>query len=77
MNERLRGHLEAINLYAGETAHSSRRGLAITLRMLCFDDNSISKHIGWRSESMLATYDRIGYWLGHMLLRASSLMQQK
>ena len=64
MTDRLRGHLEAINLYAGETAHSSRRGLAITLRMLGVDDNSISNHIGWRSESMLATYDRIGSLVG-------------
>ena len=64
MTDRLRTHLKAINLYAGETAHSSRRGLAITLRMLGLDDSSISNHIGWQSESMINRYDRIGSLVG-------------
>ena len=37
----LRTHLKAINLYAGETAHSSMRGLAVTLRMLCLEDRCV------------------------------------
>ena len=64
MTDRLRTHLKAVNLYAGETAHSGRRGLAITLRMLGLDDNSISSHIGWQSESMINRYDRIGNLIG-------------
>ena len=64
MTDRLRTHLKAVNLYAGETAPSGRRGLAITLRMLGLDDNSISSHIGWQSESMINRYDRIGNLIG-------------
>ena len=64
MTDRLRTHLKTINLYAGETAHSSRRGLAITLRMLGLEDNSISNHIGWQSGSMLNRYDGIGNLIG-------------
>lgn len=64
MTDRLQTHLKAINLFAGETTHSCRRGLAITLRMLGTDDSSISNHIGWQSKSMLNRYDPIGNLIG-------------
>ena len=64
MTDRLRIHLKAMNLYAGETSHSGRRGLAITLRMLGLNDNSICSHIGWESKGMLDHYARIGNLIG-------------
>ncbi len=45
MSDRLKKHLSAVNLYQGETSHSSRRGCAITLRMLGLTDGQINQHI--------------------------------
>ena len=53
-----------MNLYAGETSHSGRRGLAITLRMLGLNDNSICSYIGWESKGMLDHYARMGNLIG-------------
>ncbi|WAR14864.1 hypothetical protein MAR_004969 [Mya arenaria] len=60
MSDRLKCHLKAINLYNGESAHSSRRGCAIVLRMLGLADTSINQHIGWGSGGMLDHYARVG-----------------
>lgn len=60
MTDRLRTHLKAIDSYAGETAHSGRRGCAIALRMLGLADCSINSHIGWGSTAMLDHYARLG-----------------
>ena len=46
MTDRLRKHLTAINIYEGETSHSSRRGCCITLRMLGVADKEISVPLG-------------------------------
>lgn len=64
MTERLRTHLQAIKLYAGETTHSGRRGLAITLRMLGMTDTSINSHIGWGSSGMINHYANVGGLVG-------------
>ena len=60
MTDRLRPHLQAVNLYEGESSHSSRRGCAITLRMLDVRDNLINDHVGWGNNKMLEHYARIG-----------------
>lgn len=62
MTERLKLHLNTLNLYEGETSHSSRRGCAITLRMLGVDDQEINKHVGWESKRMVDHYVSIGNW---------------
>lgn len=60
MTDRLRTHLRAVNLYEGESSHSSRRGCAITLRMLGVQDELISNHVGWGGNKMLEHYAGIG-----------------
>ena len=60
MSERLKLHLKGLNLYDGETSHSSRRGCAITLRMLGVSDEGINEHIGWSSNKMVNHYASIG-----------------
>ena len=60
ITDRLRMHLKSINLYEGETSHSTRRGCAITLRMLGVDDEHINEHIGWGRGSMIDHYASIG-----------------
>lgn len=60
MTDRLRLHLKAINLYEGETSHSSRRGCAITLRMLGVADNTIYNHLGWHQQGMIRHYATMG-----------------
>ena len=54
--DRLRAHLSAIGLYEGETSHSTRRGCAITLRMLGVNDDNINAHIGWGRGRMVDHY---------------------
>ena len=65
MSDRLKTHLTAINLYDGETSHSSRRGCAITLRMLGVSDPDINKHIGWNSMGMINHYANVGKLISH------------
>lgn len=60
MTDRLGIHLSAVNLYEGESSHSSRRGCAITLRMLGISDGLINEHVGWGSSKMLDHYAKIG-----------------
>ena len=60
MTDRLRLHLRAVNLYEGESSHSSRRGCAITLKMLDVKDDIIRDHVGWGTNKMLEHYARIG-----------------
>ncbi|CAC5382313.1 unnamed protein product [Mytilus coruscus] len=60
MTDRLKTHLMNINLYQGETSHSSRRGCAITLRMLGVDDQAINQHVGWSSKGMIDHYAHVG-----------------
>ena len=64
MTERLKIHLTAINLYQGETSHCSRRGCAITLRMLGVNDQAINEHVGWSSKGMIEHYTHVGKLMG-------------
>lgn len=64
MTDRLKTHLQAINLYAGESAHSSRRGCSLALRLLGVSDTIINSHIGWGSSGMIDHYARIGSLVG-------------
>ena len=60
ITDRLKMHLKAINLYEGETSHSTRRGCAITLRMMGINDEQINQHIGWGSGKMIDHYANLG-----------------
>ena len=60
ITDRLKMHLTAINLYEGETSHSTRRGCAITLRMMGINDEQINQHIGWGKGKMIDHYANIG-----------------
>ncbi|CAC5361180.1 unnamed protein product [Mytilus coruscus] len=60
MTERLKLHLNVLKLYEGETSHSSRRGCAITLRMLGVNDEAINQHVGWGTKNMVDHYANVG-----------------
>lgn len=60
MTERLKLHLNVLKLYEGETSHSSRRGCAITLRMLGVNDEGINQHVGWGTKNMVDHYANVG-----------------
>ncbi|CAC5394779.1 unnamed protein product [Mytilus coruscus] len=60
MTERLKLHLNVLKLYEGETSHSSRRGCAITLRMLGVNDEAINQHVGWGTKHMVDHYANVG-----------------
>ena len=64
MTDRLKTHLSAIKLYEGESSHSSRRGWAITSRMLGMSDSMINYHVGWNSGGMTDHYARVGELYG-------------
>lgn len=64
ITDRLRMHLKAVSLYEGETSHSTRRGCAITLRMMGISDEQINKHIGWAPGKMIDHYANIGNLCG-------------
>lgn len=64
MTDRLKHHLKAMGVYDGETSHSSRRGCAITLRMLGIKDEHINAHIGWNTRGMIDHYANIGNLCG-------------
>lgn len=80
MSDRLKSHLLAINMYAGESTHSARRGTALVLRMMGVSDDSISEHMGWGSNIMLDHYAKLGGLCGRhgvasTLSRATSAPQ--
>ncbi|CAC5378217.1 unnamed protein product [Mytilus coruscus] len=60
MTDRLKTHLMHIYLYQGESSHSSRRGCAITLRMLGVNDQAINQHMSWSSKEMIDHYAHVG-----------------
>ncbi|CAC5391416.1 unnamed protein product [Mytilus coruscus] len=60
MTERLKLHLNVLKLYEGETSHSSRRGCAITLRMLGVNDEATNQHVGWGTKHMVDHYANVG-----------------
>ncbi|MEW8548343.1 MAG: hypothetical protein AB2693_32975 [Candidatus Thiodiazotropha sp.] len=64
ITDRLLMHLRAINLYEGETSHSTRRGCAIMLRMLGIGDDKINKHIEWGRSKMINHNANIGNLCG-------------
>jgi hypothetical protein len=55
-NSRLKHYLKDLNVFDGETPHSSRSGCALTLMWLSIDVEGIKSHIGWKSEDMLRHY---------------------
>ena len=77
MTERLKLHLNTLNLYEGETSHSSRRGCAITLHMLGVDDQEINKHADWESKRMVDNYASIGKLFSPLDLLPFYQRQQK
>ena len=56
LNSRLKQYLIAINMFDGETAHSTRSGCALTSTWLGIEKEHIKSHIGWKSDKMLEHY---------------------
>lgn len=57
-NARLRFYLEKLNLWKGETPHSTRGACAVMLSHLNVSSESIKAHIGWKSDKILQHYTR-------------------
>jgi hypothetical protein len=55
-NSRLKHYLKDLNVFDGETPHSSRSGCALTLMWLGIDVEGIKSHVGWKSDDMLRHY---------------------
>ena len=51
-NSRLKGYLQALNLWSGETPHGTRSGVALTLSWLGLDKDPVNEHVGWKSDAM-------------------------
>ena len=55
-NARLKLYLTRLQLWEGETPHSTRGACALTLSRLGIDSDSIKSHVGWKSDKMLQHY---------------------
>ncbi|CAG2203881.1 unnamed protein product [Mytilus edulis] len=55
-NARLKSHLTDLNIWEGETPHSTRSGCALTLTWLGLNSECIKSHVGWKSDKMLKHY---------------------
>ena len=53
---RLRSYLQEVNIYNGETLHSFRAGLAITLALSGSQLAHIMEHVGWRHAPTVSHY---------------------
>ncbi len=56
---RLRKHLQDLNIDDGETMHSFRGGCSITLALLGTSCDDVAKHVGWKSSEMTSHYCQI------------------
>lgn len=56
VNGRLKSYLCKLNLWEGETPHSTRGGCALTLAWMGIDQESIKQHVGWKSDTMFHHY---------------------
>lgn len=55
-NARLKLYLKDLDLWEGETPHSTRSGCALTLAWLGVSNEIIKSHVGWKSDDMLKHY---------------------
>ena len=55
-NSRLKIYLTDLNIWEGETPHSTRSGCALTLTWLGINSECIKSHVGWKSDHMLKHY---------------------
>lgn len=55
---RLRKHLTALSINAGETMHSFRSGCSITLSLLGVPYSTIAEHVGWKSVNTAIHYSQ-------------------
>ena len=58
VNARLRGYLQSVNLWQGETPHRTRCAVALTLSWLGLDKEGVKAHVGWKSDKMYYHYTR-------------------
>jgi hypothetical protein len=56
VNGRLKSYLFKLNLWEGETPHSTRGGCALTLAWMGIDQESIKQHVGWKSNTKFHHY---------------------
>ena len=55
-NVRLQLYLKNLNLWDGETPHSTRSGCALTMSWIGLDKETIKQHVGWKSDCMRQHY---------------------
>ena len=55
-NVRSKLYLKNLNLWDGETSHSTRSGCVLTLSWLGLDKEKIKQHVGWKSDFMFQHY---------------------
>ena len=58
VNARLKGYLQSVNLWEGETPHGTRSAVALTLSWLGLDKEGVKAHVGWKSDKMYYHYTR-------------------
>ncbi|MES9882469.1 MAG: tyrosine-type recombinase/integrase [Sedimenticola sp.] len=56
VNSRLKGHLQHLNIFDGETPHGTRSACALTLTWLGVSSDEVKSHVGWKSDAMLKHY---------------------
>ncbi|CAC5355580.1 unnamed protein product [Mytilus coruscus] len=55
-NSRLKLYITDLDLWEGETPHSTRSGCALTLAWLGISNELIKSHVSWKSDDMLKHY---------------------
>ena len=55
-NARLKFYLQKLDIFEGETPHSSRSGCALTLLWLGIEKSQVKSHVGWKSDKMFQKY---------------------
>ncbi|MEW8487863.1 MAG: hypothetical protein AB2705_22010, partial [Candidatus Thiodiazotropha sp.] len=58
VNERLKGYLQCLNIWEGETPHVARSGVALCLSWLGIDREAVKAHLNWKSDKMYYHYTR-------------------
>ena len=58
VNARLKGYLQLLHIWDGETPHGTRSAVALTLSWLGLEKEAIKSHVGWKSEKMYEHYTR-------------------
>ena len=53
VNARLKGYMQSVNLWEGETPHGTRSVVVLTLSWLGLDKEGVKSHVGWKSDKII------------------------